>query len=329
MTTSVNHLADAGELDSLRAATAWINSPPLTAADVRGKVVLIDIGTYTCINWLRTLPYVRGWAEKYKAHRLVVIGVHAPEFPFEHDLDNVRRALSEMRLAHPIAVDNSFSIWRAFDNHYWPARYLIDARGRIRHRQFGEGEYDRSERMIQEVLADAGARDVDRELVAAQGQGIESAADWGNLRSPENYLGYERTERFVSPGRVVADERRTFVIPAQVRRNEWALGGSWTVKREKVVLGAPHGRIACQFHGRDLNLVMGPVTRGSTVRFRVSLDDAAPGAARGLDVDDQGYGSVSDQRLYQLIRQPMPIADRVFTIEFLAEGVEAFAFTFG
>jgi thiol-disulfide isomerase/thioredoxin len=324
-----SHPHIANELASLRTASAWINSEPLTAANLLGKVVLIDIWTYTCINWLRTLPYVRAWAEKYKSQGLVVIGVHAPEFPFEHDLENVRRAAEDMRVDYPIAVDNSFSIWRAFDNHYWPALYLIDARGRIHFQHFGEGEYERTERTIQQLLADAGARGIDRALVSGEGRGIEAAADWDNLKSPENYVGYDRTENFASPGRPALDERHVYSTPARLSLNEWALSGDWTVKRQAIVSNKPNGRIVCRFHGRDLHLVMGPATQGTPVRFRVLLDGQAPGAAHGIDVDEQGYGSLADQRLYQLIRQAKPITDRQFEIEFLAAGAEAFAFTFG
>ena len=317
------------ELASLRTATAWLNSPPLTVADLQGKVVLVDICTYTCINWLRTLPYVRAWDAKYRAHGLVVIGVHAPEFLFEHDLDNVRRAIKDMQVEHPIAIDNTFSIWRAFRNRYWPARYLVDAGGRIRHRKFGEGDYESSERAIQETLADGGARDVSRGLVSGNGRGIEAAPDWDNLKSPENYLGYERTENFASSNGAAPDERRVYAAPARLRRNEWALAGDWTLRQQAAVLNRPNGRILCAFHGRDLHLVMGPSTRGASVRFRVLLDGRPPETAHGVDVDAEGNGVLAEQRLYQLIRQPKPIVDRQFAIEFFDSGAEAFAFTFG
>ena len=326
---AVDVLPATGELASLRTAAAWLNSPALTAAELEGKVVLIDIWTYTCINWLRTLPYVRAWAEKYRARGLVVIGVHSPEFPFEHDLENVRRAAKDMRVEYPVAIDNTFSIWRAFDNRYWPALYLLDARGRIRYRHFGEGEYEQSERTIQRLLADAGARGVDGELASVEGQGIEAAADWRSLKSPENYLGYERTENFASSSGAAPDERRVYSAPAPLRLNQWALSGDWTMKPQATLLNRPNGKISCRFHARDLHLVMGPAAKGVPVRFRVLLDGQPPGDAHGIDVDAQGYGMVADQRLYQLIRQPKPIADRQFAIEFLAEGVEAYAFTFG
>jgi len=318
-----------GELPSLGGATGWLNSPPLSAAGLRGKVVLIDFWTYTCINWLRTLPYVRAWAEKYREHGVVVIGVHSPEFSFEHDIDNVRRAAKDMRVAYPIAIDNDYAIWSAFDNHYWPALYLVDAQGRIRSHQFGEGAYEQSEMMIQQLLAEAGISGIAHELVSVDAQGTEAAADWGDLRSPENYVGDARTENFASPGGAVVDQPRVYATPARFSLNHWALAGEWTVEREATVLNTANGRIAYRFHARDLHLVMGPAARGTPVRFRVFIDGQAPGAAHGIDVDDQGNGTVTDQRLYQLIRQPGPIADRQFEIEFLDAGVEAFAFTFG
>ena len=328
-TAAVSHLSVADELASLRTATAWLNSPPLTVADLQGKVVLIDVWTYTCINWLRTLPYVRAWAEKYKSHGLVVIGVHSPEFLFEQDLDNVRRAAKDMRVAHSIAIDNTFSIWRAFENRYWPSRYLIDVRGRIRHRQFGEGEYERSERAIQQALTEAGARGIGRQLVSVEGEGIEAAPDWDSLKSPETYVGYGRAENFAWSGGLAADERRVYAAPARLRLNQWALSGNWTVKHQAAVLNGANGRIACSFHARDLHLVMGPAAPDVPVRFRVLLDARPPGDAHGSDVDHQGYGTITGQRLYQLIRHPKPIVDRQFTIEFLDAGAEAFAFTFG
>ena len=318
-----------GELSSLASATQWLNAQPLTAAGLRGKVVLIDVWTYTCINWLRTTAYVRAWAEKYKDQGLVVIGVHAPEFPFERNVDNVRRAVQAMGLTYPIAIDNDFAIWRAFHNQYWPALFFVDAQGRTRHHHFGEGAYEQSERFIQKLLTEAGASGIGQELVSVDAAGVEAAADWGNLRSPENYLGYERTERFASPGGAVSDKSRVYAAPARLSLNHWALSGDWTTKKGAVVLNEPGGRIAYRFHARDLHLVMGPAARGTSVRFRVLIDGQPPGAAHGIDVDEDGIGTVSEQRLYQLIRQSKPIADRLFEIEFLAPGVEAFAFTFG
>ena len=309
--------------------TGWLNSQPLTPAGLRGKVVLIDFWTYTCINWLRTLPYVRAWAEKYKDQGLVVIGVHSPEFAFEKNVDNVRRAVQDMRVDYPVAIDSDHAIWRAFRNQYWPALYFIDAQGRIRHHQFGEGEYEQSERILQQLLAEAGASGIGRELVSVEGRGAEVAADWGNLKSPENYVGYQRTENFASPGGAVLGKRRVYSAPARLSLNQWALSGEWTVTDQATVLNKANGRIAYRFHARDLHLVMGPAMRGAPVRFRVLIDGQPPGAAHGFDVDEQGNGTVTEQRLYQLIRQPKPIADRQFEIEFLDPGVEAYAFTFG
>jgi thiol-disulfide isomerase/thioredoxin len=329
MTPAAVRLPIEGEMPSLGGATGWLNSPPLTAAGLHGKVVLIDFWTYTCINWLRSLPYVRAWAEKYKDRGLVVIGVHAPEFPFERNVDNVRQAAKEMRVDYPIAIDNDYAIWRAFKNEYWPALYFVDAQGHIRHHQFGEGEYAPSERIIQQLLAEAGRGGISHDLVSVAARGVEAAADWGSLNSPENYLGYERTENFSSPGGAVLDKRRVYAAPARLRLNHWALSGDWTVEKQATLLNKANGRIAYRFHARDLHLVMGPAARGTSVRIRVLIDGQLPGAAHGIDVDDQGNGTVTEQRLYQLIRQPKPITDRQLEIEFLDPGVEAFAFTFG
>ncbi len=323
------HLPMEGELPSLGGATAWLNSPPLSAADLRGNVVLIDFWTYTCINWLRTLPYVRAWAEKYREHGVVTIGVHTPEFSFEHDLQNVRRAAKDMKVSYPIAIDNDYAIWYAFDNHYWSALYLVDAQGHIRYHHFGEGAYEQSEMMIQQLLAEAGIGGIDDELVSVDASGVEAPADWDSLRSAENYVGYERTENFASPGDAVLNSPHVYDFPTRFSLNQWALAGEWTVGEQAIVLNAANGRIAYRFHARDLHLVMGPAARGTSVRFRVFLDGQAPGTAHGSDVDEQGHGTVSDQRLYQLIRQPKRIADRQFEIEFLDAGVEAFSFTFG
>ena len=320
--------AGQAELASLERANEWLNSPPLTAAALRGKVVLVDFWTYTCINWLRTLPYVRAWAEKYRDQGLVVIGVHAPEFSFEKNIDNVRWAVKDMRIDYPIAVDSEHVIWRAFKNQYWPALYFIDAQGRVRHHHFGEGAYEQSEMVLQRLLAEAGSQIGDG-LVSADGRGLEAAADWATLKSPENYVGYARTQNFASPGGSVLDKPSMYQLPAWLRLNEWGLSGDWTVKREAAALNAPNGRITYRFHARDLHLVMGPAAQVSSVRFRVLIDGQPPGAARGVDVDEQGFGTVTEQRLYQLIRQPKPIADRQFEIEFLDPGAEAFAFTFG
>jgi len=318
-----------GMLPSLGGATEWLNSEPLTAAGLRGHVVLISFWTYTCINWLRTLPYVRAWAEQYKQHGLVVIGVHTPEFAFERNVENVRRAAKDLQVDYPIAIDSDYAIWTAFDNHYWPALYFVDAQGQIRHHQFGEGDYEQSEMIVQQLLAEAGSGDIGDELVSVDTSGVEAAADWGSLRSGENYVGYERTENFASPGGVVFDMPRVYAAPARLRLNEWALVGDWTVGRQATVLNAADGRIAYRFHARDLHLVMGSAARGTSARFRVLVDGEPPGTAHGGDVDEEGNGTVSEQRLYQLIRQPQPITDRLFEIAFLDGGVEAYAFTFG
>jgi len=329
ITSAAPQLPVEGELPSLSGATGWLNSPPLTAAGLRGRVVLIDIWTYTCINWLRTLPYVRAWAEKYKNQGLVAIGVHSPEFAFEKNVDNVRRAAKDMKVDYPIAIDTDFAIWRALKNEYWPALYIVDAQGRIRHHQFGEGGYEQSERIIQQLLAEAGNSSIGHDLVSVDPRGAEAPADWSNLKSPENYVGYDRTENFASPGGAVLDKPRVYAAPARLKLNGWALSGDWTIRKPSTVLNKPNGRIAYRFHARDLHLVMGPSAPGAAVRFRVLIDGKPPGAAHGVDVDDQGNGTVTEQRMYQLVRQPKPIADRQFEIEFLDSGVEAFAFTFG
>jgi thiol-disulfide isomerase/thioredoxin len=313
----------------LTGATGWLNSAPLTPADLRGKVVLVDFWTYTCINWLRTLPYIRAWAEKYKTAGLVVIGVHSPEFEFEKNPENVRREVKRMGISYPVAIDSNHEVWRAFMNQAWPAIYLIDAQGRMRHRYFGEGAYEQTERLIQQLLAEAGSANVNRDLVSVGGRGLEVAADWNNLRSPESYVGYDRAENFVSPGGAVLEKPRSYTVPARLPLNAWALSGDWTFAKGATVLDKPNGRIAYRFHARDVNLVMGPASSGKSVRFRVLLDGRPAGAAHGTDVDSQGNGTVVEQRTYQLIRQPQPITDRLFEIEFLDPGVEAYAFTFG
>jgi thiol-disulfide isomerase/thioredoxin len=318
-----------GDLPSFDDASAWLNSPPLTPSALRGKVVLVQFWTYTCINWLRTLPYVRAWASKYKDKGLVVIGVHAPEFGFEKEMVNVRRAVKDMRIDYPVAVDSEHAIWRAFGNEYWPALYFIDARGKIRRQKFGEGDYAESERIIQGLLAESGRGGVDRQMARVVAEGIEAPADWGDLNSPENYLGYERTRNFASPDGAVRDTPRVYAAPSELSVNEWALSGGWTMGKQRVVSNASNGRIACRFHARDLHMVLGPGSDAAPVRFRVTLDGAPPGPGHGLDVDGQGEGLIAAPRLYQLVRQAPPIGDRLFTIEFLRPGVDAFAFTFG
>ncbi|GAU07303.1 cytochrome c biogenesis protein DipZ [Burkholderia stabilis] len=321
-----------GTLPSLDGAVQWLNSPPLTAAGLRGKVVLVDFWTYSCINCLRTLPYTNAWARKYAPYGLVVIGVHAPEFAFERDIGNVKKAVHDLGIDYPVAIDNGYSIWRAFGNEYWPAHYFIDAQGRIRHHHFGEGEYAQSERAIQSLLAEAGhpeALNVPLGLAGAPAKGALAAADTAEVRSPETYVGYARAEDFSSPGGVVRDAAHRYDAPARPDLNDWGLAGTWQVGAERASLAAPSGRIVYRFHARDLHLVLGPGANGQPVRFRVTLDGAAPGAAHGADVDAQGYGTVTGQRLYQLVRQPGAIADRTFAIEFLDPGVDAYAFTFG
>ena len=318
-----------GPMPSLAGATEWLNSPPLTAAGLRGSVVLVEFWTYTCINWLRTLPYVRAWAQHYQDRGLVVIGVHTPEFDFEHDLDNVRRAVKDLRVDYPVAVDNDYAIWSAFDNHYWPALYFVDAQGQIRHHQFGEGRYEESEMLLQQLLTEAGSGGIGRDLVSVDAGGVEAAADWGSLRSPENYLGYERTDNFASSNGAVLDTPHVYDAPAGLRLNHWALAGDWTVRRGAVALNQAGGRIAYRFQARDLHLVMAPPAPGTSVRFQVLLDGQPPAAAHGTDADDQGNGTVTDPRLYQLVRQPGPVTDRTFEVTFLDPGVQAYAFTFG
>ncbi|HHT8835319.1 cytochrome c biogenesis protein DipZ [Burkholderia cenocepacia] len=321
-----------GTLPSLDGAVQWLNSPPLTAAGLRGKVVLVDFWTYSCINCLRTLPYTTAWARKYAPYGLVVIGVHAPEFAFERDIGNVKKAVHDLGIDYPVAIDNGYAIWRAFNNEYWPAHYFIDAQGRIRHHHFGEGEYAQSERAIQSLLAEAGhpdALNVPLGLAGAPAKGALAAADSADVRSPETYVGYARAESFASPGGVVRDAAHRYDAPGSPDLNGWGLAGTWNVGAERASLAAPDGRIVYRFHARDLHLVLGPGANGRPVRFRVTLDGAAPGAAHGADVDAQGYGTVTGQRLYQLVRQPGAIADRTFAIEFLDPGVDAYAFTFG
>lgn len=314
---------------SLAGASGWLNSPPLSAEALRGQVVLVDFWTYTCINWRRELPYVRAWARKYRSQGLVVIGVHSPEFSFEKDIDKVRRAVATMGIDHPVAVDSDHAVWRAFGNAYWPALYFIDGRGRVRHRHHGEGDYDKSERVLQQLLRENGARDVAGDLATVVAEGPEAAADWQNLRSPEAYAGHGRSANFASPGGAVPDRSHTYRAPERLRLNHWALVGDWEMRREAAVLAQAGGRVAHRFHARDLHLVMGPSRGGAPPRFRITLDGRPPGDAAGVDGDGRGYGTVAEHRMYQLIRQPGPIVERHFEIEFLDRGAEVFAFTFG
>jgi cytochrome c biogenesis protein CcdA/thiol-disulfide isomerase/thioredoxin len=325
--STASDLAVEGDLPPLAGATEWLNSTPLTTAALRGRVVVVDFWTYSCINCLRSIPYVRAWWEKYKDQGLVVIGVHAPEFAFEKDLRNVRKAVADLGITYPVAVDNDYAIWRAFDNEYWPAHYFIDASGHVRHHHFGEGEYDESERVIQRLLAEAG-HPAAGGVVSVAATGAEappSAAQ--DVRSPETYVGYDRAERFVSAHGFAAGKSATYA-PGTLRLNDWSLSGRWTVGEEHATLDASGGAIRYRFHARDLHLVLGPHA-GTPVRFRVTIDGVAPGDAHGADTDAAGNGVVSSQRLYQLIRQPAPIADHTFEIQFLDPGVDVFAFTFG
>lgn len=326
-TTSSLNLPDEGVAPPLDGAVQWLNSPPLTMASLKGKVVLIDFWTYSCINCLRTLPYTRAWAAKYHDQGLVVIGVHAPEFAFERDVENVTRAMRKLGVTYPVAIDNNYAIWRAYQNQYWPAHYFIDARSHIRHHHFGEGDYDTSERVIQQLLREAGAT-VPDDLSQVAGQGIEQAPDMDGIRSPETYLGYERGKNFVS-SHVTQDRAADYTAPQQPKLNQWGLDGQWTIGRQSSTLSSPDGRIVFRFHARDLHLVLGPGPNGQPVRFRVTIDGTAPGDAHGVDIAADGSGTVTDQRLYQLVRQTGKITDHTFSIEFLDPGVSAYAFTFG
>ncbi len=322
-------MSSEGHLPGFDGAIGWLNSPPLAAADVAGKVVLVDFWTYTCINWLRTLSYVRAWDEKYHDRGLVTVGVHTPEFPFEQDVDNVREAVRDMRIEYPVAIDSDYGLWRAFSNHYWPAVYIADAHGRIRHHQFGEGRYEESERVIQRLLREARVEGVGDALVSVAADGFEAQADWTNLASPETYLGYEQTQNFASSAGVAFDEPRTYAAPDSLSLNHWALSGDWTIESGASLLNRAEGRIAFRFHARDVHLVLRPRERGTSVPFRVLIDGEPPGDAHGVDVDEEGHGMVAQPRLYQLVRQPGSITDRTFEITFLAPSIEAYVFTFG
>jgi cytochrome c biogenesis protein CcdA/thiol-disulfide isomerase/thioredoxin len=318
-----------GQLPPLEGAVQWLNSPPLTAEGLKGKVVLVDFWTYSCINCLRSLPYVKAWADKYRDQGLVVIGVHAPEFAFERDVKNVTKAMKDLGIDYPVAVDNDYKIWRAFDNQYWPAHYFADAKGQIRYHHFGEGDYAESERVIQQLLRDAGKGQVTADLIDASGHGVQMAADSGDVRSPETYVGYQRAEHFASPQTVTPDKTAHYSAPAEPTLNQWGLSGQWTVESESAALSAANGGIVYRFHARDLHLVLGPGADGKPVRFNVKIDGKAPGDAHGTDVAADGSGTVTEQRLYQLVRQPGDVADHTFTIEFTDPGVTAYAFTFG
>ena len=317
-----------GPLPMLSGAVEWLNSPPLTAEGLKGKVVLVDFWTYSCINCLRAIPYVRAWAEKYKDQGLVVIGVHAPEFAFEKNIGNVKKAVSDLKIDYPVAIDNDYAIWKAFNNDYWPAHYFIDAEGRIRHHHFGEGDYEELEKVIQHLLAEAGKTNMPTALVAVNASGVAAAADMNNVGSPETYIGYDRAENFVSPGDAVRDAPHVYSAGTP-RLNEWGLSGDWTIGAEHAVLNEKGGGIVYRFHARDLHVVLGPASEGGAIRYRVTIDGVAPGDSHGADVDADGQGVVTGQRLYQLVRQNGEIGDRTFEIRFLDPGVQAYAFTFG
>jgi cytochrome c biogenesis protein CcdA/thiol-disulfide isomerase/thioredoxin len=318
-----------GIMPPLDGATQWLNSGPLSREGLRGKVVLIDFWTYSCINCIRALPYVSAWAEKYREQGLVVIGIHSPEFAFERDVSNVGRQIRELGLSYPVAIDNDYALWRAFANQYWPAHYFIDAAGNIRHTHFGEGDYDGSERVIQQLLAEAGSVEVGTDLVAPNGEGAALASDAVNVLTPETYIGHARAEGFASPGGQVLGIEHDYAVPPQLEISEWGLAGRWTVGQEEATLTGASGKIVLRFQARDLHLVLGPGADGKPVRFRVRLDSAGPGADHGSDVDADGFGVVNEHRLYQLIRQKGSIRNRTFEIEFLKPGAVAYAFTFG
>ncbi len=318
-----------GRLASFDGATGWLNSEPLTPEVLRGRVVLVDFWTYTCVNWLRTLPYVRAWDAKYRDDGLTIIGVHTPEFGFEQNIDNVVGQSRALGVEYPIAVDSDYGVWRAFANHYWPAVYIADAEGQIRHHHFGEGEYAQTEMVIQQLLLDAGAQDIDPDLVDVETHGLEVAADWGTLGSPETYLGYDQGTGFASQDGAALDQPHVYPAPARLALNNWSVAGNWTLAQHAAVLNEPGGRVAVRFHARDLNLVMGPASSGASIPFRVLLDGHVADDGHGSDVASDGRGIVGDQRTYQLIRQTGSIAERTFEIEFLDTGVEVYCFTFG
>jgi cytochrome c biogenesis protein CcdA/thiol-disulfide isomerase/thioredoxin len=324
-----NALPVEGSLPSLAGAVEWLNSPPLTPAELKGKVVLVDFWTYSCINCLRSIPYVRAWADKYKDQGLVVIGVHAPEFAFEKNIGNVKQAVAKLRIDYPVAVDNDYAIWRAFSNEYWPADYFIDANGKIRHHFFGEGDYAESEKVIQQLLAEAGKGNLPAGMVSVSATGAEAAADEADVKSPETYIGFARSENFASPGGAVGDTPHLYSTGDLSHLNDWGLSGDWTIGGQSASLNKADGAIAFRFHARDLHLVLGPSAQGKPVRFRVTIDGAAPGESHGADTNADGEGVVTDHRLYQLVRQSGPVMDRTFTIQFLDPDVQAYAFTFG
>ncbi len=329
LTDAGSNAAQGSVLDGLSGATEWINTQPLTTAQLQGKVVLVDFWTYSCINCLRTLPYLRAWAEKYKDSGLVVLGVHTPEFPFEKDPSNVKKAVRDLGIPYPVVLDNNYAIWNVFKNEYWPAHYFIDVRGKIRYRHFGEGGYDESERWIQELLKERSGEQLPGGVVHVQAQGAEAAPETSEVQSPETYIGYQRAQNFASPGGLRRNTPSLYSIPTQLVLNQWALAGRWTDQGQTAVLASASGRIAFRFHARDLHLVLGPTADGKPVRFRVTMDGKAPGENHGMDTDEHGNGTVTEHRLYQLVRQKGAIEEHTFVIEFLSPGVQAFAFTFG
>jgi cytochrome c biogenesis protein CcdA/thiol-disulfide isomerase/thioredoxin len=326
--TAAGAAAGPQTLPDLSGAVAWLNSSPLSAEQLKGHVVLVDFWTYSCINCLRSIPYIGAWAEKYKNSGLVVIGVHTPEFAFEKDLDNVKRAVSDLKITYPVALDNDYKIWKAFHNSFWPADYLTDATGKIRHHHFGEGKYDETEQQIQELLKERNGQLAVTGLVKVSASGAEAPPD-NDVESPETYVGYERADSFLSPGGLKQDVAHVYATPKHLELNQWGFGGNWTDHSQVAILGSARGRLVYRFHARDLHLVLGPAANGRAVRFRVTLDGKAPGANHGVDTDAAGDGKITDHRLYQLIRQKDAIEDRTFEIEFLDTGAQAFAFTFG
>ncbi|TPK66920.1 redoxin domain-containing protein [Mesorhizobium sp. B2-4-15] len=325
----VTPISEKFELGSIGGPTTWINSQPLTVSQLRGKVVLVDFWTYTCINWRRTLPYLQAWHEKYRSQGLIVIGIHTPEFSFERDLDNVRQAVKEMHIDYPVLTDNDEAVWRAFGNQLWPTLYLIDSEGRVKYRLAGERSYERAEPILRKMLSENGGSNIDPEPAFVKARGFEAAADWTELNSPETYTGYEFTHSFASPQGMVRDRPTAYKVPSQLGLNEWALDGRWTGRKENVVLDEAGGSVTYRFHARDLHLVMGLPAKGTSVKFRILIDGKPPGAAHGLDVDENGDGTISELRLYQLVRQPTPVVDRQFEIKFFGPGVEVYDFTFG
>jgi cytochrome c biogenesis protein CcdA/thiol-disulfide isomerase/thioredoxin len=322
-------LANEGTFPSLDGAVKWLNSAPLTREQLKGRVVLIDFWTYSCINCLRSVPYIEAWAEKYKNEGLVVIGVHTPEFAFEKDSANVAKSLTDLKITYPVAIDSNYAIWKAFHNEYWPAHYFIDAKGSIRYHHFGEGKYDESEEVIQQLLREKNANLNLSGLVQVAASGSQAAPDFGNIASPETYIGYARQQNYVSPQKLRPDGAQTYSDPSRLTVNQWGLSGNWNVSDEHAALVAAPGKVIFRFHARDLHLVLGPGKNAKPVRFRVRIDGTAPGEDHGGDTDQQGAGAVKEYRLYQLIRQKGKVEDRTFEIEFLDPGVQAFALTFG